>query len=56
MGGASNAAAFLSRFVDTENSRWIHFDLAASFRDGADPRWAAGATGLGLANIAGLLL
>ncbi len=56
MGGASNAAAFLSRFVDTESSRWIHFDLAACFRDSADSRWAAGATGLGVANIAALLL
>lgn len=56
MGGASNAAGFLSRFVDTEASRWIHFDLAACFRDSADSRWAAGATGLGVANIAALLL
>lgn len=56
MGGASNAAAFLSRFVDTDSSRWIHFDLAACFRDSADSRWAAGATGLGVANIAALLL
>jgi PepB aminopeptidase len=56
MGGASNAAAFLSRFVDNETSRWIHFDLAACFRDNADGRWAAGATGLGVANIAALLL
>lgn len=56
MGGASNAAAFLSRFVDTDASRWIHFDLASCFRDSADSRWAAGATGLGVANIAALLL
>lgn len=56
MGGASNAAAFLSRFVNTDSSRWIHFDLAACFRDSADSRWAAGATGLGVANIAALLL
>ncbi|GAB6261648.1 aminopeptidase PepB [Photobacterium sp. R1] len=55
MGGASNAAAFLSRFV-SDDSRWVHFDLAACFRDGADARWAAGATGLGVANIAALLL
>jgi len=55
MGGASNAAAFLSRFV-SDDSRWIHFDLASCFRDGADARWAAGATGLGVANIAALLL
>lgn len=56
MGGASNAAAFLSRFVDTEQSRWIHFDLAACFRDAPDSRWAPGATGLGIANIAAMLL
>ena len=56
MGGASNAAGFLSRFVDSDNSRWIHFDLAACYRESADPRWAVGATGLGIANIAGLLL
>ncbi|KJG12492.1 aminopeptidase PepB [Photobacterium iliopiscarium] len=56
MGGASNAAGFLSRFVDTDNCSWIHFDLAACYRDSADPRWAVGATGLGIANIAALLL
>ncbi|PSW19672.1 aminopeptidase PepB [Photobacterium sanctipauli] len=56
MGGASNAAAFLSRFVDTDNSSWVHFDLASCFRDSADSRWSAGATGLGVANIAALLL
>ncbi|PSW02127.1 aminopeptidase PepB [Photobacterium lipolyticum] len=56
MGGASNAAAFLSRFVDNETSSWVHFDLASCFRDSADSRWAAGATGLGVANIAALLL
>lgn len=56
MGGASNAAAFLSRFVDTDNSSWVHFDLASCFRDSGDSRWAAGATGLGVANIAALLL
>src|SRR5690606_37299576 len=55
MGGASNAAAFLSRFV-SDDCRWVHFDLASCFRDGADARWAAGATGLGVANIAALLL
>ena len=56
MGGASNAAAFLSRFVDTDNCGWVHFDLAACFRDSADARWAAGATGAGVANIAAMLL
>ncbi|MGR5365595.1 aminopeptidase PepB [Photobacterium damselae] len=55
MGGASNAAAFLSRFVDTDQSRWIHFDLSAAFKEGSDARWGAGATGLGVANIAALL-
>ncbi len=56
MGGASNAAGFLSRFVDDETTNWIHFDLAACFNDSPNARWAAGATGLGVANIAALLL
>ncbi|KLV05989.1 aminopeptidase B [Photobacterium aquae] len=55
-GGASNAAAFLSRFVDTDNCRWLHMDLAACFHDSGNARWSAGATGLGVANIAALLL
>nr|WP_239685895.1 aminopeptidase PepB [Photobacterium swingsii] len=33
MGGASNAAGFLSRFVDSDTTSWIHFDLAACFND-----------------------
>ncbi|GHA46582.1 aminopeptidase PepB [Photobacterium aphoticum] len=56
MAGASTAAAFLSRFVDTQQSQWLHVDLAACFRESPDSRWAAGATGLGVAHIAALLL
>ncbi|MGF1685911.1 aminopeptidase PepB [Photobacterium japonica] len=54
--GASTAAAFLSRFVDTQQSQWLHVDLAACFRESPDSRWAAGATGLGVAHIAAMLL
>lgn len=55
-GGASNAAAFLSRFVPNEGKGWLHIDLASAFRDSGNSFWAAGATGLGVANIAQLLL
>lgn len=50
-GGASNAAGFLSRFVDYENKQWIHFDLAACYRDSANAYFSAGATGRGIRNI-----
>lgn len=52
MGGASNAAGFLSRFVDTENKKWVHFDLSACFQDSAGSLFSAGATGRGVRNIA----
>ena len=52
VGGASNAAGFLSRFVDLENKRWIHLDLSACFRESGDSLFAAGATGRGVRNIA----
>ncbi len=52
IGGASNAAGFLSRFVDYRNKKWIHFDLAACFRESGDSLFAAGATGRGIRNIA----
>lgn len=54
-GGASNAAGFLSRFVVGEGRGWLHFDLAASYRDGSNKLWPAGATALGMATIAALL-
>jgi len=52
VGGASNAAGFLARFVDLENARWIHFDLAACYQDSAGRLFSAGATGRGVRNIA----
>jgi PepB aminopeptidase len=53
-GGASNAAGFLSRFSTDQG--WLHFDLSAAYNSSADGLWAAGATGLGIATIAQLLL
>lgn len=52
VGGASNAAGFLSRFVDLEKKQWIHLDLAACFRDSGNSIFSAGATGRGVRNIA----
>ncbi len=56
MGGASNAAGFLSRFVSEDGKGWLHVDLAGCFRDSDSARWAAGATGLGIGHIAALLM
>ena len=55
VGGASNAAGFLSRFVDYENKQWVHFDLAACYRDSSGSLFSAGATGRGIRNIARFL-
>jgi len=55
VGGASNAAGFLSRFVDTKNKKWAHLDLAACFRDSGDSLFSAGATGRGIRSIASFL-
>lgn len=55
-GGASNAAGFLSRFVANDGAGWLHFDLAASYRDSGNGQWAAGATALGIATIAALTI
>ncbi|MFT6733024.1 MAG: PepB aminopeptidase [Polaribacter sp.] len=55
VGGASNAAGFLSRFVDTENKKWVHLDLAACFRDSGDSLFSAGATGRGIRSVASFL-
>ncbi|MBL1378649.1 aminopeptidase PepB [Zobellella iuensis] len=55
-GGASNAAGFLSRFVPNEGRGWLHFDLAAAYRNNADADWSAGGTALGLRTLARLLL
>jgi PepB aminopeptidase len=55
-GGASNAAGFLSRFVPNDGKGWLHFDLSAAYNGSSSGLWAAGATGLGIATIANLLL
>ncbi|WP_375058579.1 aminopeptidase PepB [Zobellella sp. DQSA1] len=55
-GGASNAAGFLSRFVPNEGRGWLHFDLAACYRNNADADWSAGGTALGLRTLARILL
>jgi PepB aminopeptidase len=54
-GGASNAAGFLSRFVDNEGAGWLHFDLAGAYNGSATGLWGAGGTGLGIATIAQLI-
>lgn len=54
-GGASNAAGFLSRFVDNEGAGWLHFDLAGAYNGAESDLWAVGATGLGIATIADLI-
>jgi len=54
-GGASNAAGFLSRFVN-EGQAWLHLDLAAAFADSDGSLFAAGATGFGLRTLSQALL
>jgi len=53
-GGASNAAGFLSRFVEKPES-WIHLDLAACFVPNANSLWSAGSNGRGVRSIAAFL-
>jgi PepB aminopeptidase len=55
-GGASNAAAFLSRFVDNNAKGWLHFDLANAFQNDNTALWSAGATGCTIRTIAETLL
>ncbi|MCU4677511.1 aminopeptidase PepB [Catenovulum sp. 2E275] len=55
-GGASNAAGFLSRFVNETGTGWLHIDLAAAFNQSDTQLFAAGATGVGIRSIAGLLV
>jgi PepB aminopeptidase len=55
MGGASNAAGFLSRFVPNDGANWLHIDLAAAFHNNATGKYAAGATASGVRTIARLL-
>ncbi|WP_159654189.1 aminopeptidase PepB [Vibrio atypicus] len=54
--GASTAAAFLSYFVEDYKKGWLHFDCAATYRKSATDKWAAGATGVGVRSLAGLLI
>ena len=56
VGGASNAAGFLSRFVDSESKNWAHLDLSACFKDSGDGLFSAGATGRGIRSISSFLL
>jgi PepB aminopeptidase len=56
LGGACNAAGFLSRFAPNNGSGWLHFDLAGSFHDADTRLYAGGATGLGVRTIARTLL
>ncbi len=53
-GGASNAAGFLSRFVDNTDG-WIHLDLAACFNGSANSLHSAGGNGRGVRSIAAFL-
>lgn len=55
MGGASNAAGFLSRFVTEDGTGWLHFDLAGAFNGSSNAKYSAGATAMGVRTIARLL-
>ncbi|MBU2977316.1 aminopeptidase PepB [Alteromonas sp. C1M14] len=55
VGGASNAAGFLSRFVNEQGTGWVHLDLAAAYHGTATSEMPAGATGKGIRAIARML-
>lgn len=55
-GGASNAAGFLSRFVNEEGTGWLHIDLAAAYNGSANNLMPAGATAQGFRTIARALV
>jgi PepB aminopeptidase len=55
-GGASNAAGFLSRFVNQEGKGWLHIDLAAAYNAGGTVHLPIGATAQGIRTIARALL
>lgn len=55
-GGASNAAGFLSRFVNEDGIGWLHMDLAAAYNANATAIMPAGATAQGFRTIAKTLL
>ena len=54
-GGASNAAGFLSRFVNPQGKGWVHLDLAAAYHGGATAEMPVGATAKGIRAIARML-
>lgn len=55
-GGASNAAGFLSRFVEHQTSAWLHLDIAAAYNRNATELMPAGGTAIGIRSIAHTLL
>ncbi|WP_394173497.1 aminopeptidase PepB [Thalassotalea litorea] len=56
LGGASNAAGFLARFVNPGGKGWLHIDLSACYHERSNSMWSAGATGSGIATITNLIL
>ena len=55
-GGASNAAGFLSRFVNEQGKGWLHIDLAAAYNANGTVYMPVGATAQGFRTIARALL
>jgi PepB aminopeptidase len=55
-GGASNAAGFLSRFVEASGKGWVHVDLAAAYNRNGTDLMPNGATGIGMLTIATQIL
>jgi PepB aminopeptidase len=55
-GGASNAAGFLSRFVNPEGKGWLHIDLAAAYNRNGSETMPNGATAIGIRTIADQLM
>jgi PepB aminopeptidase len=54
-GGASNAAGFLSRFVNEQGTGWVHFDLAGALYTSDDRLFSAGGSAMGIRTIAKML-
>lgn len=55
MAGASTAAAFLAKFVETPEQDWLHFDLSGSYQLSANGQWAVGGKGHGVTSIMEIL-
>ena len=55
-GGASNAAGFLSRFVNESGAGWAHLDLAAAYFGSATSEMPVGASGIGVKTLAHYLM